>query len=111
MIQPGQHNITIQRNGDYDITIQLKDSTGTGVNLTGSTVESQIWTVGKRAKLLDFTISMVDQTIGKFTMSLTEVQTADLPDAAFYDVLVTNSLNKSYYWVRGNVTVETGYTT
>lgn len=110
MIQPGQHNITIQRYGDFDVTFQLKDSAGVGVDLDGSTVESQIWTAGKRSKLADFTVVMVDESIGKFTISLTELQTVDLPDACYYDVLVTNSLGKSYYWVRGTVTVETGYT-
>lgn len=110
MIQPGQHNITIQRYGDFDITFQLKDSTGTGVDLTGSVVESQIWTTGKRSKLVDFTVAMVDETIGKFTVSLTELQTVGLPDNCYYDVLVTDSLGKSYYWVRGTVTVDMGYT-
>lgn len=110
MIQPGQHDIVIQRNGDFDITFQLKDSLGVGVNLTGSTVEAQLWTAGKRAKLLDFTVTMVDEIIGKFTLSLNELQTAVPPDSAYYDVRVTNALGKSYYWVRGIATTSIGYT-
>lgn len=110
MIQPGQHDITIQRDGDYDVTFQLKDSTGTGVNLAGSTVEAQLWTAGKRVKLMDFTVNIITENIGKFSLSLTELQTSDLPDSAYYDVRVTDSLGKSYYWVRGIATAEIGYT-
>ena len=110
MIQPGQYNITIQRHGDFDITFQLKDSNGVGVDLAGSTIESQLWTAGRRAKIDDFTVTIVDEAIGKFTVSLTEVQTIDIPDICYYDVLVTDSLGKSYYWVRGTVTVDMGYT-
>lgn len=44
MIQPGNYDITIQQNGDFDQVFQLKDSSGTGINLAGSTVEAEIWT-------------------------------------------------------------------
>lgn len=110
MIQPGQHDITIQRRGDFDIAFQLKDSAGAGVVLTGSTVTAQLWTQRRREKLVDFSVTITDVNLGKFIISLTEAQTVDLPDECFYDVMVTDSLGKSYYWVRGTATVELGYT-
>ena len=110
MIQPGQYDITIQRRGDFDISFQLKDSDGIGVDLNGSTVEAQIWSIYRRDKLADFSVSFIDEGIGKFQLSLTEAQTLELPDSCRYDIRVTDSLDKSYYWVRGTVTVETGYT-
>lgn len=48
MIQPGTYNITIQQNGDFDQIFQLKNSNDVGIDLTGSTVEAEIWTEGKR---------------------------------------------------------------
>ena len=35
-VQPGQHNITVQRRADYDLQLQFKDSAGVGIDLTAS---------------------------------------------------------------------------
>lgn len=35
-VQPGQHNIDVQRRADYDLSLQFKDSTGANLNLTGT---------------------------------------------------------------------------
>lgn len=110
MIQPGDYDITIQQNADFDLIFQLKDSTGTGVNLTGATVEAEIWTDRKQAKLADFTITYVDRAIGKFKISLTDTQTGSLLQDGYYDVRVTDALGNSYYWVRGQAIIATGYT-
>lgn len=110
MIQPGQYDITIQRRGDFDISFQLKDSDSVPVDLNGSVVEAQIWSTHRRDKLLDFTVNITDEGLGKFMLKLTEIQTEQLPDTCVYDIRVTDSLGSSYYWVRGTVTVEMGYT-
>lgn len=110
MIQPGNYDIVIQQNGDFDQIFQLRDSVGDPVNLVGSTVEAEIWTAGKKAKLADFTVTIVDAALGKFKLSLTDVQTGNLLQTAYYDVRVTDVLGQSYYWVRGQAILETGYT-
>jgi hypothetical protein len=110
MIQPGNYDITIQQNGDFDQTFQLKDSNGTGINLAGSTVEAEIWTDGKKAKLVDFTVTMIDASIGKFKITLTDTQTSSLLQSAYYDIRVTDAAGVSYYWVRGQAILDVGYT-
>lgn len=110
MIQPGTYNITIQQNGDFDQIFQLKSSTGVGVDLTTSTVEAEIWTEGKLAKLGDFTVTMIDAAVGKFKISLTDAQTATMIETAYYDIRVTDASGNSYYWVRGRAIIEIGYT-
>jgi hypothetical protein len=110
MIQPGNYDITIQQNGDFDQTFQLKDSNGTGINLTGSTVEAELWTEGKKAKLADFTVTMIDRSIGKFKITLNESQTGNLLQSGYYDVRVTDAAGISYYWVRGAANLDIGYT-
>ena len=110
MIQPGTYNITIQQNGDFDQIFQLKNSSDVGIDLTGCTVEAEIWTDGKRAKLGDFTVTMIDAAIGKFKISLTEAQTATMIETAYYDIRVTDVSGNSYYWVRGRAIIEVGYT-
>jgi len=42
-VQPGQHNISLQRRADYDLQLQFKDSAGVGINLTGWTAYAQVW--------------------------------------------------------------------
>lgn len=110
MIQPGTYNITIQQNGDFDQIFQLKNPSDVGIDLTGCTVEAEIWTEGKRAKLGDFTVTMIDASIGKFKISLTDTQTAAMIDMAYYDIRVTDASGNSYYWVRGRAIIEVGYT-
>jgi hypothetical protein len=110
MIQPGNYDITIQQSGDFDATFQLKDSNGSGISLAGSTVEAELWTDGKKAKLADFTVTMIDASIGKFKITLTDTQTATLLQSGYYDVRVTDAAGVSYYWVRGQAILEVGYT-
>jgi hypothetical protein len=110
MIQPGNYDITIQQNGDFDQTFQLKDSNGDGIDLAGCTVDAAIWTEGKKAKLVDFTVTIIDEAIGKFKITLTNSQTGSLLQSGYYDVRVTDADDISYYWVRGQAILETGYT-
>ena len=110
MIQPGTYDITIQQNANWDTIFQLKDSTGTGVDLTGASVQAEIWTEGKRSKLADFTQTWVDRAIGKCKLALDDSVTATLPDSGYYDILVTDSTGAAYYWLRGKATLDLGYT-
>lgn len=109
-MQPGSYDITIQQGADYSQTFQLKDSDGDAFNLTGSTIQSEIWLGNKRAKLADFTVTIIDAALGKFSLNLTKQQTANLLQSAYYDILVTDVLGASNYWVRGKANLETGYT-
>ena len=110
MIQPGEYDITIQQNSNWDLTFQLKDSTGTGIDLTGATVEAEVWTEGKHSKLADFGVTYVDRSIGKFKLSLDDSITAKLPESGYYDVRVIDSTGAAYYWIRGKAFLEIGYT-
>ena len=110
MIQPGDYDITIQQNGDFDMIFQFKDSAGDPINLTGSTVEAELWTEGKHAKLADFVVTIVDVLLGKVKISLTDATTAKLPESGYYDIRITDVYGNSYYWVRGQAIVAIGYT-
>lgn len=110
MIQPGKYDIVIQQNADFDLSFKLEDSSSDPFDLTDATVESEVWTAGKASKLVDFTVTIDDAANGEFTLSLTETQTAGLTaGTAYYDVRITTGTS-TYYWVRGIVTIQTGYT-
>lgn len=110
MIQPGNYDITIQQGADWEKVFQLFDSDNDPVDLTGATVEAEIWTAEKRAKLADFTVSWVDRVIGKFKLSLSDAVTFALPKNGYYDIKVTDANGFSNYWVRGEAVLDTGYT-
>lgn len=110
MIQPGLHNIVIQQGADWEKSFQLFDGDGVAINLTGSTVEAEIWTERKTAKLADFTVTITDVLLGKFKLGLTDAITSTLPESGYYDIKVTDVYGFSNYWVRGKAVVQIGYT-
>jgi len=109
-IQPGQHNIPIQRRADYDVSLQLKDSTGANINLTGWTAYAQVWNVGRTTKYADFTVTYTNRATGTIKISLTDAQTASFPDEAYYDVLLEDTSGLRNYYLEGIVYVSEGYT-
>lgn len=109
MIQPGNYHITIQQGADFSLAFQLKDSNDDPINLTGATVESEIWSAGKRYKMADFTVAITSAATGEFSINLTKIQTANLTESGYYDIRVTIGTT-SNYWVRGQARLETGYT-
>jgi hypothetical protein len=109
-VQPGQHNITVQRRADYDLQLQFKDSAGVAINLTGWTVYAQVWDRARTTKYADFAVTYTDRLTGQVVIVLTDTQTATFPDEAFYDVLLENTAGIRNYYLEGIVYVSEGYT-
>ena len=110
-IQPATYNMTIQRRSDHKIQIIFKDSTNTAINLTGYTVEAQVWEETRSIKYADWTIAYTDRSAGTVDISLTDTQTATfLPDNLKYDVLLTNPTGEKEYYLEGDIFMIEGYT-
>ena len=109
-VQPGQHNISVQRRADYDLQLQFKDSTDAAINLTGWTAYAQVWNVGRTTKYADFAVTYVNRVTGTIKIVLTDTQTAAFPDEAYYDVLLENPSTLREYYLEGIVYVSEGYT-
>jgi len=109
-IAPGTYNISLQRRADYNVTLQFKDSTGTGINLTGWTVEAQVWNQGRSTKYADFAVTYTNRVTGTVAIALTDTQTTLFPDEAYYDVLLTNPSGLKEYYLEGIMYVSEGYT-
>jgi hypothetical protein len=109
-VQPGQHNITVQRRADYSLQLQFKDSNNANINLTGWTAYAQVWDQGRTTKYADFAIAYVDRSAGQISISLTDTQTAAFPNEAFYDVLLEDTAGLRNYYLEGIVYVSEGYT-
>jgi hypothetical protein len=109
-IQPGQHNISVQRRADYDLSLQFKDSAGANINLIGWTAYAQVWDRSRSTKYADFAITYTDRATGQINIALTDAQTATFPNEAFYDVLLEDSSGLLNYYLEGIVYVSEGYT-
>jgi hypothetical protein len=109
-VQPGQHNISVQRRADYDLSLQFKDSTGANIDLTGWTAYAQVWDAGRTVKHADFAITYTNRVTGSISIALTDAQTTTLPDEAFYDVLLEDTNGLRNYYLEGIMYVSQGYT-
>jgi hypothetical protein len=109
-VQPGTYNISLQRRADYYVTLQFKDATATAINLTGWTVEAQAWNQQRTTKYADFTVDYTNRATGTVKISLSDTQTALLPNEAYYDVLLTDTAGLKEYYLEGILYVSEGYT-
>lgn len=109
-VQPGQHNIAVQRRADYDLQLQFKDSADAPIDLTGWTAYAQVWNRGRSTKYADFAVTYVNRAQGTIKIALTDAQTAEFPDEAYYDVLLEDTAGLRNYYLEGIVYVSEGYT-
>ena len=88
-------NIEIDQSSDYLKQFIAKDDTGTVIDLTGSTLTSQVRkSYGTSTVAATFTTTLVTPASGTFTLALTDVQTAEGTlerGRHVYDVIVTTS--------------------
>ena len=109
-VQPGQHNIAVQRRADFDLQLQFKDSADAPIDLTGWTAYAQVWNRGRSTKYADFAVTYVNRAQGTIKIALTDVQTAAFPDEAYYDVLLEDTAGLRNYYLEGIGYVSEGYT-
>ena len=110
-VTPGTYNMTIQRRSDHAIQLVFKDSNNSAINLTGFTVEAQIWEETRTTKYADWTITYTNRSTGTIDMSLTDTQTATFsPSLLKYDVLLTNPSGLKEYYLEGDIFMSEGYT-
>ena len=110
-IQPGIYNFTLQRRSDHSIPLLFKDGNDNAINLTGYTVEAQVWEETRTTKFADFTTTYTDRSAGSVSIALTDTQTATFsPDVLKYDVLLIDPSGLKEYYLEGTIFVSEGYT-
>jgi|TARA_R100000231_G_scaffold91014_1_gene68676 hypothetical protein len=110
-VTPGIYNMTIQRRTDHSIQIVFKDSSNNAIDLTGYTVEAQVWEETRTTKYADWAVTYTNRTTGTVDIALTDVQTATFtPNLLKYDVLLTNASGLKEYYLEGDIFMSEGYT-
>lgn len=109
MVVPGNYNPTVQRRADFVMPLELSDSNGDPIDITGWTAYAQAWDVSRTTKFADFTVTYGNRINGEFTVSLSDTDTATLPDEAWYDILLEDGTGLREYYLQGILYVSEGY--
>lgn len=110
MIEPGRYDITIHQGATFELNVQLKDSTGSPLVMSGYTVEGKIFDRLGAQLLSTFAHEWTDQSIGKFKLSIAASGTAAIAEDGQYDVLVTEPTGTKYYVLEGAAFLNPGLT-
>ena len=112
-VSPATYNIRPQRRADYVLTLQFKDSTGSGINLTGWSVYASCWDKERVNKYGDFVVTVTSASTGSVQLKLPYAITAMLPlgGYAHYDVMLVSPSGLREYYLEGLVRPSEGYTT
>jgi hypothetical protein len=103
--------MTVQRRSDHAIQLVFKDSDNNAINLSGYTVEAQVWEETRTTKYADFAVTYTNRSTGTIDIALTDTQTATFsPNILKYDVLLTNPSGLKEYYLEGNIFMSEGYT-
>tara|TARA_B100000519_G_C13833089_1_gene245901 strand:- start:156 stop:497 length:342 start_codon:yes stop_codon:yes gene_type:complete len=110
-ITPAVYDMTVQRRSDHNIQLVFKDSNNDAIDLTGFTVEAQVWEQTRTTKYADFGVTYTNRSTGTIDIALTDTQTATFsPSELKYDVLLTNPSGLKEYYLEGTLYISEGYT-
>lgn len=104
-------NIFIDQGTDFSITVDVTDTSGGALNMSGYSAAAQIRkTYGSSTVSSSFTTSIAEST-GQVTLSLTDTQTTALESGRYvYDLNVTSSGGQTTRVVEGQAIVTPGVT-
>ena len=110
-VTPAVYDMTVQRRSDHAIQLVFKDSNDNAIDLTGFTVEAQVWEETRTTKYADFGVTYTNRSTGTIDIALTDTQTATFsPSELKYDVLLTNPSGLKEYYLEGTLYISEGYT-
>lgn len=104
-------NIFIDQGTDFSITVDVTDTSGGALNMSGYSAAAQIRkTYGSSTVSSSFTTSIAEAT-GQVTLSLTDTQTTALESGRYvYDLNVTSGGGQTTRVVEGQAIVTPGVT-
>ena len=105
-------NIVIDQGADYSASIDVTDSDGDTIDLTGYTAAGQIRKTYSSSSAVDFTVSVASPTTaGILNIGLSNIQTNAMKAGRYvYDVEITNSGGVKTRVLEGQVEITPGVT-
>lgn len=105
---PGTYDQAIQAGEDYRLTLSLKDSGGTAMNLTGYSYAAQLRATQATTGTLyaNYSASVTSAVGGTVAVSLSKAQTSNLAGkTGYWDLKQTDSGGKATYVLAGKAVV------
>ena len=105
-------NIFIDQGADFTTTVNVTDSNASALDLTGYTAAGMVRKNHLSVSSTAFTVAFVSpRSSGQITISLTDTQTAALPEGRYvYDVVITAGDGTKTRVVEGSATINPSVT-
>ena len=104
-------NIYIDQGTDYSITVDVTDSAGDILNLSGYTAAAQIRKTYSSSTVSETFSTSIAEATGQVTLSLTDTQTSGLSSGRYvYDLNITSSGGSTSRVIEGQAIVTPGVT-
>ena len=99
-------NLVIDQGTDYSTVVNVSDSDGVAIDLTGYSGAGQLRKHYTSSNSVSFNVSVSNATAGEVTLALTARQTSNISAGRYvYDVEVTSTSNVVSRIVEGIVTI------
>ena len=85
-------------------------ASGVPVNMTGYSIEAELWNKTGTVKLSDFSVPWVAQASGMFKLRLASTATSGITEQGQYDVMFTEPSGDKYYALQGTAFIDLGLT-
>lgn len=104
-------NLYIDQGTDYSITVDVTDSAGDILNLSGYTASAQIRKTYSSSTVSETFSTSIAEATGQVTLSLTDTQTSGLSSGRYvYDLNITSSGGNTSRVIEGQAIVTPGVT-
>lgn len=109
-MEPANYDITIHQGATFVVDLQYKDGAGVPVNMSGYTVEAELWNRIGTAKLANFDTPWTAQASGSFRMKLSSAVTSGITEQGQYDLMITEPSGDKFYLLQGTAFINLGLT-
>jgi len=109
-VDPARYDITIHQGATYQLALQYKDSASVPVNMSGYTLEAELWNRTGTTKLANFDTPWTVQASGMFKLKLTSAVTSGITEQGQYDLMITEPGGDKYYLLQGTAYIDLGLT-
>ena len=104
-------NLYIDQGTDFSITVDVTDSAGDVLNLSGYTASSQIRKTYSSSSVSETFSTSIAEATGQVTLSLTDTQTTGLSAGRYvYDLTITSGGGATSRVIEGQAIVNPGVT-
>lgn len=108
MMVPACFPITIVQGADFELEITYQDSNGLGINMSGWTLEADLYSRLGNQKLASFSLPWSNQASGIFRLTMSGSTTSGITQDGQYDIFATDPAGGVRCILEGSATLNPG---